>query len=193
MTKLKLQAKTLLPTNWGATEIRAYASESTDRMPLVVLIFGSLKTEMNVRLHSECLTGDLFSSLKCDCGQQLNYSLDYFKEHGGVLLYMRQEGRDIGLINKLKAYELQAKGADTIEANHQLGFGSDLRNYDHAAIILKDLGVEKVHLMTNNPDKKLALENAGIDVIQRIPVIIPPRPENESYLKTKRDGMGHMI
>jgi len=193
MTKLKLQAKTSLPTSWGTSEIRAYAAESSDRMPLVALIFGDLKSEMNVRLHSECITGDLFSSLKCDCGQQMEFALDYFQQNDGVMLYMRQEGRDIGLINKLRAYELQSKGADTIEANHQLGFGSDLRNYDHAVDVLKDMGVDKVHLLTNNLDKKIALENAGIDVVSRIPVIIPAKPENERYLNTKRDSMGHLI
>jgi 3,4-dihydroxy 2-butanone 4-phosphate synthase/GTP cyclohydrolase II len=193
MEKMILQASATLPTKWGKAQIRAYSTDSNDRMPLVALIFGKLSPTMVVRLHSECLTGDIFSSLKCDCGEQLHQSLSVLGKKGGVLLYLRQEGRSIGLINKLKAYNLQEKGANTIEANHQLGFGSDLRNYDSAVQVLKGLGIAEVHLLTNNPEKQKALEEAGIVVSKRLPIEVAPQKESLGYLKTKKDLMGHFL
>lgn len=147
-----------------------------------------------VRIHSECLTGDVFGSKRCDCGEQLHLALDHLEQEGsGVLLYMRQEGRGIGLFEKLKAYALQEKGIDTVEANHQLGYQDDLRDYLMAAKMLQALGIKKVRLLTNNPDKTQQLENYGIDVVQNIPLQTKPLKENHSYLQTKKEKMGHLL
>ncbi len=148
---------------------------------------------VNVRIHSECITGDVFGSTRCDCGEQLSASLKYIEQHGGVLIYLRQEGRGIGLVNKLKAYNLQDEGFDTIVANHQLGFATDLRSYEAAITILKSFGIQRINLMTNNPEKLDAFENSGIHVESRIPIVISPVADNERYLQTKKDGMGHML
>lgn len=193
MKAIKLQSKAQLPTRWGRAEIRTYANDEGERMPMVALIFGQLESPVAVRLHSECLTGDVLGSLKCDCGDQLHYSLEFLGKNGGVLLYLRQEGRDIGLTNKIRAYALQDLGADTVQANHQLGFGSDLRNYEDAANVLRDLGISSVRLLTNNPDKQKSLENLGIEVQERLPVVIPPNEVNKGYLQTKKDVMGHLL
>ncbi len=147
-----------------------------------------------VRMHSECLTGDVFHSLRCDCHDQLNASLDMIEKEGkGVFLYMRQEGRGIGLVNKLLAYGLQEKGNDTVEANEALGFKADLRDYGIGAQILLDLGVRKIKLLTNNPKKVIGLKGYGLEIIERIPIEIPPNENNVKYLKTKRDKLGHLI
>ncbi len=147
-----------------------------------------------VRLHSECLTGDAFGSLRCDCGQQLRAALARIAEQGrGVLLYLRQEGRGIGLDNKISAYALQDQGLDTVEANHQLGFPADARDYAIAAALLQDLGISAVHLLTNNLEKLHALEAHGIRVITRISHEMPPHPENRSYLHTKVLKLGHVL
>lgn len=193
MKTIQLQSEAQLPTRWGAAQIRTYAVDPGDRMPMVALIFSRPEHTMAVRLHSECLTGDAFGSLKCDCGDQLHQSLEYLGKHGGVLLYLRQEGRDIGLTHKIRAYALQDRGADTVEANHQLGFGSDLRNYEEAAAVLKDIGINAVRLLTNNPDKRHSLEQHGIQVIERLPLVIPPNDVNRGYLQTKKDVMGHLL
>ena len=148
---------------------------------------------VNVRVHSECITGDVFGSTRCDCGEQLDASLKHINQHGGVLIYLRQEGRGIGLVNKLKAYNLQDEGFDTIVANHQLGFATDLRSYEAAITILKSFGIQRINLMTNNPEKLDAFENSGIHVESRIPIVISPVADNERYLQTKKDGMGHML
>lgn len=146
-----------------------------------------------VRIHSECLTGDLFHSLKCDCGEQLHASLDYIQEHGGILIYLRQEGRGIGLINKLQAYNLQAQGLDTIEANVHLGFKPDQRDFGISVQILEDLHVSVIDLLTNNPEKISAIDESSIQLRSRIPVVIPPLSENEKYMEVKAKIMGHLL
>lgn len=165
-----------------------------EELPHLALHNEGIRHEVvNVRIHSECITGDVFGSMRCDCGEQLSASLKYINEHGGMLIYLRQEGRGIGLVNKLKAYNLQDEGFDTIVANHQLGFATDLRNYESAIAILKHFGIQRINLMTNNPEKLDAFENSAIHVESRIPIVISPVADNERYLRTKRDGMGHML
>jgi len=147
-----------------------------------------------VRIHSQCLTGDVFHSLRCDCRMQLEFALERIAEEGrGLLIYEHQEGRGIGLLNKLRAYELQDQGADTVEANEQLGFEADLRNYELPAAILRHFRVGAVRLMTNNPDKFNALESAGIRVVERVPVVIEPTESTEEYLRTKKEKLGHLL
>jgi 3,4-dihydroxy 2-butanone 4-phosphate synthase/GTP cyclohydrolase II len=162
----------------------------------VALVKGSYgeNDHVLVRVHSECLTGDVFGSQRCDCGEQLQRALEMISDEGrGVLLYMRQEGRGIGLLNKLKAYELQDKGMDTVQANVSLGFKPDLRDYGIGAQILADLGLHHLRLMTNNPKKIVGLGGYGLDVVERVPIEVKPRAGNEQYLRTKRDKMGHLI
>ncbi len=171
----------------------AFDSGREEQPHLVLRNTGIGADVVNVRIHSECITGDVFGSTRCDCGEQLSASLNYIAEHGGVLIYLRQEGRGIGLVNKLKAYNLQDEGFDTIVANHQLGFATDLRNYEAAIALLKHYGIQRINLMTNNPEKLDAFENSGIHVESRIPVVILPVADNERYLQTKKDGMGHML
>ncbi|MFA7421902.1 MAG: GTP cyclohydrolase II, partial [Melioribacteraceae bacterium] len=147
-----------------------------------------------VRVHSECLTGDVFGSLRCDCGEQLSAALEMIENEGsGVLLYMRQEGRGIGIVNKLLAYELQDKGSDTVEANERLGFKADLREYGIGAQILKDLGLSKIRLITNNPKKIIGLKGYELDIVDRIPVEMKPNQSNSKYLKTKKEKLGHLL
>jgi 3,4-dihydroxy 2-butanone 4-phosphate synthase/GTP cyclohydrolase II len=146
-----------------------------------------------VRVHSECLTGDVFHSRRCDCGDQLATALKRLAEEGGVLLYLRQEGRGIGLPAKIHAYKLQEQGLDTVEANERLGFGSDLRDYGMGAQILHDLGVRRLRLLTNNPKKVVGLEGYGLEIVEQIPLAIPPNPHNARYLETKRARMGHLL
>jgi GTP cyclohydrolase II len=182
-----------LPSKYGQFSIEAFES-GNDEMPHLAVFNAGVKADVvNVRIHSECITGDLFGSLRCDCGEQLKSSLQYIEEHGGMLIYLRQEGRGIGLTNKLKAYNLQDEGADTIVANHQLGFETDLRTYEAAIAILKHHNVSRIHLMTNNPEKLEAFENSGIHVESRVPLVVPPVAENERYMQTKRNDLGHML
>jgi len=157
---------------------------------------GDIKEEDDVlvRVHSECLTGDLFGSKRCDCGDQLHHAMSMVAKEGkGVIVYMRQEGRGIGLVNKIKAYALQEEGKDTVEANIALGFKPDLRDYGIGAQILADLGVHKMRLMTNNPKKIVGLEGYGIKVVQRVPIEIDPNENNIHYMKTKKKKMGHLL
>ena len=146
-----------------------------------------------VRIHSECMTGDVFGSRRCDCGEQLDASLRIAAERGGVVIYLRQEGRGIGLINKLKAYNLQDLGLNTAEANTHLGFDVDARQYDCAVFMLQDLGIQRIELITNNPLKVEALRRSPIEVVGRIPIVIPPQADSRGYLQTKQDLMGHLL
>lgn len=191
----KLECEAPLPTKYGEFKIVGF-SNSIDNKEHIALVYGDVKEKENVlvRVHSECLTGDTLFSLKCDCGGQLDKALKKIVENGsGVLLYMRQEGRGIGLLNKIKAYALQAKGADTVEANNILGFEADLREFSVSAQMLKLLGIKSVNLMTNNPKKIDELEEYGVKVTNRTHIEIESNPCNESYLKTKKEKMRHMF
>jgi 3,4-dihydroxy 2-butanone 4-phosphate synthase/GTP cyclohydrolase II len=186
---------THLPTKYGDFDIHLYKSE-TDNKEHVALVKGKISPDAPtlVRVHSECLTGDLFGSLRCDCNEQLVAALRMVEKSGsGVVLYMRQEGRGIGLVNKLKAYKLQDEGLDTVEANEKLGFRADLRDYGIGAQILRDLGVRKLRLLTNNPKKIVGLQGYGLEVVERIPLEMDPNDFNLRYLRTKRDKLGHLI
>jgi len=178
------------PTKFGGFKLIPYIENGKCH---IALVMGRPEDNSLVRLHSECLTGESLSSLRCDCGDQLEKSMQMIaKEGSGVLIYLRQEGRGIGLLNKIKAYALQDKGIDTVEANHQLGFKADERSYEAAVAILKDLGLKTIRLLTNNPDKIKGL-NGSIEVAERIPLKIQPNHHNERYLQTKREKMGHEI
>lgn len=192
---VEMVAKTVLPTDYGNFVMKVYQNK-IDGMEHVALIKGDVrkKKKVLVRVHSECLTGEVFKSQKCDCGAQLDIALRKISEEGcGVLLYMRQEGRGIGLGNKIKAYALQEKGYDTVEANVKLGFSPDLREYGIGAQILADLGLKKIDLMTNNPTKVVGLAGHGIIIAERIPLEVKAGIKNKSYLKTKKDKMGHLL
>ena len=198
MTKEKLVQRlvaTNLPTKYGTFQINLYKSE-TDSKEHIALVKGEIKPDVPVlvRVHSECLTGDLFGSLRCDCNEQLISAIAMVEKAGtGVVLYMRQEGRGIGLVNKLKAYKLQDEGLDTVEANEKLGFRPDLRDYGIGAQILRDLGVKKIRLLTNNPKKVVGLQGYGLEIVERVSLEMDANEVNERYLKTKRDKMGHLI
>ncbi len=192
---MQRQVQAFLPTDWGNFNIIAYASSPDDLTPHVALVHENLDVSQPVlvRIHSECMTGDVFHSRRCDCGEQLDKALELAAEQAGVVIYLRQEGRGIGLINKLKAYNLQDKGFDTASANTHLGFEVDARQYDLAVEILHDLGISSIRLLTNNPLKIEALENAGIEIASREPLVIEPKKENAAYLRTKRELMGHLL
>jgi len=184
-----------LPTDFGDFKIFAYETD-VDSATHVALVKGDVTGRENVlvRVHSECLTGDVFGSLRCDCGSQLHRALEMVNSEGvGVVLYMRQEGRGIGLGNKLKAYHLQEQGLDTVEANIKLGFPADLRDYGIGAQILVDLGLHTIRLITNNPKKVIGLEGYGLEIVGRVPLEIPPVKENLHYLRTKKEKMGHIL
>ncbi|MCI0706344.1 MAG: bifunctional 3,4-dihydroxy-2-butanone-4-phosphate synthase/GTP cyclohydrolase II [Ignavibacteriae bacterium] len=186
---------TKLPSRFGDFELHLYRSE-TDQKEHLALVKGEISEHEPtlVRVHSECLTGDVFGSLRCDCNEQLIAAMQTVEKNGkGVILYMRQEGRGIGLLNKLKAYKLQEEGMDTVEANEKLGFRPDLRDYGIGAQILRDLHVGKMRLMTNNPKKVVGLQGYGLEIVERVPLEVDPNFFNEHYLKAKRDKLGHLI
>ncbi len=187
--------KTKLPTQYGEFDMIAYQSK-VDGLEHIALVMGDIDETVPtlVRVQSECLTGDVFSSLRCDCNGQLDTALKAIASNGsGVLIYMRQEGRGIGLINKLKAYNLQDEGMDTVEANEKLGFSPDLRHYGLGAQILADLGVKQIRLLTNNPRKIVGLEGYGLSVTERVSLKVPHNQVNKDYLKTKKDKLGHIL
>ena len=189
-------AVTKLPTTHGNEFTAILYANDIDRLNHIALVKGDIKPddEVLVRVHSECLTGDVFGSLRCDCGEQLHNAMKMIGDEGkGVVLYMRQEGRGIGIEGKLKAYELQDKGKDTVEANLALGYKADLRDYGVGAQILRDIGVRKIRLMTNNPKKIVGLEGYGLAVVARVPIEMHPHPRNVHYLKVKKNKLGHML
>ena len=189
-------AVTKMPTSHGSDFTAILYANDIDRLNHIALVKGEIKPEdeVLVRVHSECLTGDVFGSLRCDCGDQLHNAMEIIDKEGkGVILYMRQEGRGIGIEGKLKAYELQDKGKDTVEANLALGFKADLRDYGVGAQILRDIGVRKIRLLTNNPKKIVGLEGYGLTVVARMPIETSPHAKNIKYLKVKKDKLGHML
>jgi len=188
-------SEALIPTEYGKFKMIAFGDHPNEYSPHLALV--SEKTDKNgpvlVRIHSECLTGDIFGSFRCECGEQLHASLKRIGEEGGVLIYLRQEGRGIGIVNKLKAYQLQDEGLDTVEANLHLGFDPDERHYDMAVQILKKLGIGEVNLLTNNPDKVDAILSSDIRLAGREPLIIPTRESNKEYMETKEQYFGHIL
>lgn len=194
---MELLVKSRLPSKWGEYRISAFGVEG-DMQPHVVLERGvsdalEQGNPIPVRIHSECMTGDVFASRRCDCGEQLQYSLEHFKENGGLLIYLRQEGRGIGLVEKLRAYNLQDEGLNTFEANVARGHGEDERDYAAALEILGHFSVARIRLMTNNPLKEEALVAGGIEVVERIPVTVRRNAENAAYLKAKEEITGHFL
>ena len=177
-----------LPSKFGDFKIKSFKEGLKEHLVIYKEPFGDIPI---VRVHSECLTGDALGSLKCDCGEQLQYALKMINENGGMVIYLRQEGRDIGLFNKVNAYNLQDNGLDTVEANHQLGFEADMRNFDIVSDILKYFNISKIKLLTNNPKKLNEIKD--IEIVERIPIKMDTNPYNEEYLKTKKEKMGHLI
>ncbi len=194
---MKRQASATIPTRWGKFEMISYAEHADDPMPHLALVAENFDARKDspvlVRIHSECMTGDLFGSKRCDCGEQLDIAMRMAAERGGIVIYLRQEGRGIGLTNKLKAYQLQDRGLDTVEANTHLGFEPDARHYEVAIKILQDLGVDQIELLTNNPEKIDALEHSPVKIVRRIPIVVPAKKENADYLHTKKTVMGHLF
>jgi len=194
-TLIKREAEANLPTKFGVWKIYAYTS-TVDMKEHVALVMGEVKEDepILVRVHSECLTGDVFGSLKCDCQSQLHRAMEMIANEGkGVIVYLRQEGRGIGLVNKIKAYHLQDHGFDTVEANEKLGFPPDMRNFGIGAQILRDLGVKKMKVMTNNPKKLIGLEGYGLEIVERVPIEVGVCEYNKDYLRTKKEKLGHIL
>jgi 3,4-dihydroxy 2-butanone 4-phosphate synthase/GTP cyclohydrolase II len=194
-TLIEKQIEVKMPTKYGDFKMIAYKQLNTEEIHLA-MVKGEwdLKDEVMVRVHSSCITGDIFGSLRCDCGDQLHSALEMVSNEGkGVVLYMNQEGRGIGLLNKLRAYKLQEEGLDTVEANIKLGFDMDQRDYGVGAQILRDLGIRKMRLISNNPNKRAGLMGYGLEIVEKVPIEVCPNPHNENYLQTKRDKMGHEI
>jgi len=192
---LKNQVETQLPTEWGNFRMIAYSENENDWMPHLVMIHESTNFDetIPVRFHSECITGDIFHSTKCECGKQLHGAMDYFSKKGGILIYLRQEGRNIGIINKLKAYNLQIKGRNTAQANLDLGLPADGRTFEVALEILNDLEVKSIFLLTNNPKKLKIIENSSIVLKGRIPLEIKATTESKKYLETKKEFFNHLL
>lgn len=193
--RLKKISESELPTEFGKFKVVVYFDKKNKKEHVALTSGNFSPNEVTlVRLHSECITGESFHSLKCDCGPQLMTAMKKITTEGkGAIVYLRQEGRGIGLGNKIKAYDLQSHGLDTVDANLKLGFGADERNYEIGAMILKDLGINKIKLLTNNPDKIVGLEDCGIEVKERISLEVPSNIYSDSYLKTKKDKMGHLL
>lgn len=184
---IKISEVANLPSRFGSFRVQSFKQGNKEHL---VIFKQPLEGVVNVRIHSECLTGDAIGSLKCDCGEQLEASLKYIEEHGGMVIYLRQEGRNIGLFNKINAYALQDQGLDTIEANHQLGFKADERTYEIVDFILAHFGISRINLLTNNPQK---LHDLKVEVVERVPIIITPNKFNENYLRVKKEQMGHLL
>lgn len=189
---VNLNAKVKMPTDFGTFDMYGFTTDFSDE-EIVVVTKGEVRPHENVRIHSACLTGDIFHSQRCDCGAQLEASMEYIEQHGGMIIYLPQEGRGIGLMNKLRAYELIEKGYDTVTANLALGFDDDLRDYNIAAQILKYFNVEKINLLSNNPKKFEGLTEYGINIQKRIELIVPETKYNHEYMTTKKEKMGHLI
>lgn len=192
---IRKEAEANLPTEFGPFRIVGFRSTTSDE-EFVALVKGEIKPEnpILVRIHSQCLTGDVFHSLKCDCGPQLERAMEMVQEEGsGIIVYQQQEGRGIGIVNKIRAYALQDQGADTIEANLQLGFGIDEREYSQCAEVIKLLGARRLRLMSNNPDKLRSLRDAGLEVVERVPLEVKAKEPAFKYLLTKKEKMGHLL
>ncbi len=189
MKNIEISQIATLPTKYGTFKIQAFKDELGKEH--LALFSDELSDAPIVRVHSECLTGDALGSVKCDCGEQLHFALELIAKEGGMLIYHRQEGRNIGLLNKVNAYALQDKGYNTVEANHQLGFSADERTYEIVEFILKHFNITKLKLLTNNPKKIESLQD--IEIVERLPIQITPNPYNEKYLKTKKDELGHLL
>ena len=192
---ITLQAESLVPTDFGNFRVMAFSDSEKDWMPHIALVAENtdFSKPVNVRFHSECITGEVFHSKKCECGQQLDAAMNFIYKNGGIIVYLRQEGRNIGIINKLKAYALQEKGFDTVEANLELGLPADDRNFDVAIEILNILNVKEVNLLTNNPQKLKFVTDSNIRLNKRIPLQMDSTKESEAYLKTKKDYFGHLL
>lgn len=192
---IKNQAEAKIPTEWGIFKIITYSKDSDDWMPHIVMIHENtnLSNTVFLRIHSECLTGDIFHSKRCECGKQLHAAMNFISTKGGILIYLRQEGRNIGIINKLKAYQLQDMGKNTAEANIELGFPADGRSFDTVLDILNDLKVSSIFLLTNNPEKLKIIENSSILLKGRIPLEIKVTKETKNYLKTKKEFFNHFL
>ncbi len=191
--KIEISHIAKLPTKHGNFLIQSFKEGFKEHLVVMSEDFNEVSPNqivINARIHSECLTGDAIGSIKCDCQAQLNFALEYINQHGGILIYLRQEGRNIGLLNKVNAYSLQDKGFNTVEANHQLGFASDERSYEVVDFILKHYGITKINLLTNNPDK---LNKIAAEVILRIPIMVGQTAENANYLSVKKEMMGHLL
>ena len=190
---LKFYAETNLPTRFGLLRFRTYRDEAMNEPMAIVTGFIDTRAPVNLRIHSSCITSEVFASCKCDCKQQLDHALDYIHEHSGLIIYLHQEGRGIGIGDKIRAYALQEQGYDTIEANEMLDLPIDARCYKDAVDILHELGISSVNLLTNNPQKVNALESAGVQVKERISALVPANSHSNAYLATKRIKMGHFL
>jgi len=192
---MKCMSKADIPTRWGVFTVHTYGEKPNDPMPHIALVHKDLgrKSNVLVRIHSECMTGDLFGSTRCECGTQLAKSFEEIGREKGIIIYLRQEGRGIGIIQKLKAYQLQDQGLNTVEANVQLGHAPDERSFDLGIQIIEDLQITSIRLLTNNPDKIQAIEESKIELIERIPLIVKSSEHNVEYMEAKKNIMGHLL